>query len=814
MPEKSKLNQGIPLVEVNPSNMPLPGVVIQINLKYNPDLLVAIRKHAVKRVFAVMQKLNETDFPNRLHNVGVIADINGFSDIEPLVLVHGQTRNQGAFIEDPEIGYWTAIPGDEIRDEEEKFFIEKNGEFIVNPDFEPIIRGLLSNLKHKMRLLLAELTNYMDSEMDLLEKLYDSFENLDLNKLDTINELVWFTIAAIPEVDSNQKQHILESRTPRQRISHCLALLEINIIVINNAKGFEVALKKPHKGQRGRKVPINEINKKNPNNDDGDEFESNNDDLKKRWERYKKIKDGLIPAVQKAFMEDFNHLNSGHQEQQDWTVFKNHLDFLLDLYSLTITPQETDITKVEAKLGRSHYGLDDIKERIYNYLATKLRNPKGKGPIICLVGPPGVGKTSIGQSIAESLSRKFIRLSLGGVRDEAEIRGHRSTYIGALPGRILSEIRRCGCKNPVFMLDEIDKLSNDFRGDPSSAFLEVLDPEQNHSFQDHYVGAPFDLSDVLFLCTANVASSIQPPLLDRMDVIPISGYTEDEKIEIAKQYLIPKLEREVGLAKDNIRLGWEGGKPDKIISKIITGYTREAGVRKLEQKIQQILESLSREHMKQANKSLAIIVATESVEKILKIPKYTGERVSETEIGEAIGLVVTGSGNGDIIYVQAQFFPKVGSEKGISQTGQLRETLREANKNALTVVKNLLESNDEILKKLRTHSLHLSIPDGATPKDGPSAGITMATAIYSELTRKVAKPYIAMTGEITIKGKIRAVGGIKEKVLAAYRDGIKEIILPAANKRDYEQDIRQEIKDGMNFNFVEHFRDVLPIVFT
>lgn len=652
----------------------------------------------------------------------------------------------------------------------------------------------------------------MDSEIGLLEGLYDKYGNLDFMKLNIINEFIWYTVFAIPEIDSQQKQHIIETTTARQRISNCLALLEINIALTQNAKKFEGVVTKSKKRGKPRRIPINKTVEDTQDNND-DSFETNDPEILKRWERYKKIKDTLHPDVQKAFMEDFNHLNGGDSQQAEWTTFKNHLDFILDLYSTIITPQETDISKVEKILGESHYGLEDIKERIYNFLTTKLRNPKGKGPIICFVGPPGVGKTSIGKSIAESLSRKFIRLSLGGLRDEAEIRGHRATYIGALPGRILSEIRRSGVRNPVFMLDEIDKLTNDFRGDPSSALLEVLDPEQNHSFQDHYVGAPFDLSDVLFLCTANVISGIQAPLLDRMDIIPISGYTEDEKIQIAKQYLIPKLEKELGLVKDNIGVDWEDGEPEKIISKTITGYTREAGVRKLEQKLHQVLESLSREHMKSADKKASIKVTETSMDKILRIPKYSSERVRETEIGESIGLVVTESGNGDIIYVQAQFFPKVYGEKGISQTGQLKEVLREANKNALTVVKNLLESDAKILKKLKTHSLHLSIPDGATPKDGPSAGITMAVALYSELTRKLVKPSIAMTGEITIKGRIRAVGGIKEKVLAAYRDGLKEIILPAANKRDYDQDISKQIKENITFHFVEHIKDVLPIVF-
>ncbi|OGM96804.1 MAG: endopeptidase La [Candidatus Yanofskybacteria bacterium RIFCSPHIGHO2_01_FULL_39_44] len=803
----------LPLLEVGPSSMPLPGVLSQISLKNSPDLLVDIRKRRVSHIFTVMQKLNETDFPDRLFGVGVIAKIEGVSDVEPFIWVEGQTRNHLASIKnpDPEIGYWIAVPGDIIEDAIEKFFTESNGELVINPEYELLIKGLLSNLKHKMKNLISELTNYMDSEVGLLEDLYDKYGNLDFMKLTIINEFVWYTVFAIPEIDSQQKQHVIETTTTRQRIGSCLALLEINIALIQNAKKFERANHKNKKGQV-RRMPINETKQNNQDNQDNS-FETDDPEILKRWERYKKIKENLNYDVKKAIMEDFEHLKNTESGQADRNVFVNHLDCLLDIYSAVTTPQGNDFYETERILGESHYGLDGPKERIYDYLATKKLNPKGKAPILCLVGPPGVGKTSIARSIADSLGLKFIRLSLGGVRDEADIRGHRRTYIGAMPGQIIQSIRRVGVKNPVFLLDEVDKVTSDFRGDPSSALLEVLDPEQNHSFRDHYVDAQFDLSGVLFVCTANLESGIKPALLDRMNVINISGYTEREKVEIAKKYLIPKQLTEVGLTAKNIGIRWQNNDPDKLIATIISGYTREAGVRELERQIHKILSGWCRQYLKKSDdqKPTELIFTQELIEEFLKTPLYDHERAETTEIGEAIGLAWTAIG-GDIIYVQAELFKKSGGEKGVSQTGKLLEIFREANKNALTVVKNLLEPDKAIFDKFRTHSIHLSVPDGSIPKDGPSAGITMAIAIYSELTGKLVKPYIAMTGEITVKGRIRTVGGIKSKVLAAHRDGIREIILPKKNKRDVEK-ISEDVKKDLAFHFVTHIKEVLPIVF-
>lgn len=808
----------LPLLEMNPLNMPLPGVVSLISLKHDPDLLVDMRKRKVSHILTVMQKLNETEFPSRLYKIGVIAHIEKVSDVEPLAWIEGESRNYISDIKSPDqdLGYWTAMAGKTIEDTIEKFFIEQDGEFVINPYFQLFIRGLLSNLKHKMKTLLGEMVNYMDSEMELMERLHDDFGNLDLNKLILIDEFIWWLLFSIPEIDSRQKQRVIELTTIRQRISACLALLEINILLVRNAKGFDVTIEKVRKGRRGRQRLITR-GPGDSNQDDqlkDDLFETDDPEILKRWEKYKKIKDTLSHDGNKAIIEDFNHLKNTGPGQAERNTFINHLDCLLDIYSAVTTPQESDFSKTEKILGESHYGLDNPKERIYDYLAIKKLNPKGKAPILCFVGPPGVGKTSIAKSVAESLGLKFIRLSLGGVRDEADIRGHRLTYMGAIPGKIIQEIRRAGVNNPVFLLDEVDKLTNDFRGDPSSALLEVLDPEQNFSFQDHYVGAPFDLSGVLFLCTANLESGIQPALLDRMNVISISGYTELEKVEIAKKYLIPKQLVEVGLTNKSIGIRWQDNDPDKMIATITSGYTREAGVRELERQIHKIFSGWCRQYLKKADdqKPNELVFTQQFIDEFLKTPPYLHERAEATEVGEAIGLAWTPVG-GDILYVQAQLFKKSGGEKPVSQTGKLQEIFREANKNALTVVKKLLESDEKIFNKFRTHSIHLSVPDGAIPKDGPSAGITMAVAIYSELTRKLVKPYLAMTGEITVKGRIRAVGGIKSKILAAHRDGIKEIILPKTNKRDVDEKISEDIKKDLIFHFVSNIKEVLPIVF-
>ncbi len=681
---------------------------------------------------------------------------------------------------------------------------------------EAAIRGAFLVIKEIFLLYFKEIHEIRD--ITNLAINVSAIKKLDYRDKDAVDQIIWAILYHMPDdVGSSERQVFLESDSLIERIELLSKLLDRHLRIALFAKEHLRSLSRKSRD----KLLTKGSGKPQPGTDESDQVElvdkeiaNSPPEIVERWEKYKKIKDTIGSDPQKAILEDFARLKSSASGQAEWNTFTNHLDCLLDIYSAVNTPQEKDVSKVEKTLDESHYDMEGVKEEIYNHLAVKNLNPNGKAPILCFVGAPGVGKTSIGKSIAEALALKFTRLSFGGVKDEADVRGHRLTYIGAIPGKIIQEIRRIGVKNPVFMLDEVDKISNDFRGDPSSALLEVLDPEQNHSFQDHYVGAPYDLSGVLFLCTANTASGIQPALLDRMNVINVSGYTELQKIQIAKKFLIPKQFTEVGLANKGVRPCWPDNNPDKVISKIISGYTREAGVRELERQIHKMLSVWARQYLKENDdkKPSEILITEEMVEKFLGLPKQTHERVNVTEVGEAIGLAWTPVG-GDIMYIQAQLTPHGRTEKDISQTGGLLEVFIEANKNALTVVKNLLKNDDKAMKKLMDNLLHLSVPDGAIKKDGPSAGITMAMAIYSELVGKPLKPYLAMSGEITIKGRIRAVGGLKEKILAAHRDGVKEVVLPATNKRDVEKDIPDEINRDIKFHYVTHINEVLPIVF-
>src|SRR3989344_4865636 len=617
-----------PVVEHNSISMPLPAVWIDRFLRYSyyEFLVQEAREAKAPFVFAVMQRQGQNIFPEKeegLYRTGVVCSVETVDDVEPRVVLFGIYRAKaGRYIKKAN-GLWVASFMERVVDESEEQFVNEKGDMVINPDYQVPLAGLFFSIRNKLLQLCRECVEFAgqnDADTQGLISLYDNFYNYDFNRRDAIDKLVWEIIFAVPVINPPQKQHFIEQTSLVQRIAGCLGLLELNLDIMGSANRQDAAansrMRKSRRGAGGG-------GPKSDGSSDRDNSMANvNPELAKRWERYEKIKDSISPEAQKAVLEDFSHLNSCFPGQAEWNTFINHLDCLLNLYSTETTPQENDISKVEKILGQSHYGLEDIKERIYDYLATKIRNPKGKAPILCFVGPPGVGKTSIGKSVAESLDLKFVRLSLGGIRDEADVRGHRQTYIGAIPGKIIQEIVRLGVRNPVFMLDEVDKINSDFRGDPSSALLEVLDPEQNHSFQDHYVGAPFDLSDVLFLCTANLGSKIQRALLDRMSIINVSGYTEEEKIEIARRFLIPDLVKEVALSQDNTQIEWQGSL-DEVVSYIVSGYTKEAGVRKLKQKIQQILESLGRKYMKAETKPNSILITTDVVGEILKMPQYT-----------------------------------------------------------------------------------------------------------------------------------------------------------------------------------------------
>ena len=805
-----------PVVVQNSFIMPLPGIGIIRFLKhpYYNSLIQEAREGKVPFVFAVMQKQGYNIFPEKedgLYQTGVVCSVEFVDGVESRITLFGRYRAKAGRIKKLN-NLWVATSLERVIDKSEKQFVNEKDDLVINPEYRTSLLGLFFNMRNKIQHLCQECIEFAgpnDLDTQELLNLYDDFYNHDFNSRDAIDMLIWEIVFAAPVIDPPQKQRFIEQTFLMRRIGACLGLLELNLGIIGSAKMYNTAVKSRLKKDKNQvKVGV-------PGSgglpDDDNSAANANPELAKMLEIYKKIKDSISLEAQKAILEDFSRLNSCVSGQSEWNTFINHLDCLLNLYSTETTSQENDISKVEEILGRSHYGLEDIKERIYDYLATKIRNPKGKAPILCFVGPPGVGKTSIGKSVAESLGLKFVRLSLGGIRDEADIRGHRLTYIGSIPGKIVQEIVRLGARNPVFMLDEVDKITNDFRGDPSSALLEVLDPEQNHFFQDHYIGAPFDLSGVLFLCTANISSGIQSALLDRMEVIEIAGYTEVEKIRIAAEFLVPKQIVETGFA--GLKINWQDNNPDKVISGIVKGYTREAGVRELERQIHHIFSKWGRRTIKNGSGKPAEMFITEGlVEELLGTPKYSHERVKKTEIGEAVGLAWTPVG-GDILYIQAELTPHGRAEKDISQTGGLLEVFKDANHNALTVVKNLLRNDKQAVKRLAENLLHLSVPDGGVKKDGPSAGIAMALAIYSELTDKPLKPYVAMSGEITVKGMIRAVGGVKEKVLAAYRDGAKEVILPVSNERDVKDKVPEEIKKGLKFHFVSHVTEVLPIVF-
>ena len=482
-------------------------------------------------------------------------------------------------------------------------------------------------------------------------------------------------------------------------------------------------------------------------------------------------------------------------------VIRTYIEWILDLPWNKVTEDSLDIKKARKILEEEHYALEKVKERVLEYLAVLQLSKSLKGPILCLVGPPGVGKTSIARSIAKALNRSFVRMSLGGVRDEAEIRGHRRTYVGAIPGRIIYSMKQAGTKNPLFLLDEIDKMSQDFRGDPSAAMLEVLDGEQNHSFRDHYLELPFDLSKVMFITTANTTETIPRALLDRMEVIYISGYTEDEKLNIAKKYLLPKQLEAHGLKKSNLRI------QDQTIRDIINYYTRESGVRNLERQLATLCRKAAKDMVEENKKSVTI--HSKNLWKFLGIEPYRYEKMREHgEIGMVTGLAWTAVG-GDTLTVEAVAMAGTGK---LELTGQLGDVMKESAKAGVSFIRSKAKEfgiDENFHKEL---DIHLHIPEGAIPKDGPSAGITMATAILSILTGKEGPQDIAMTGEITLRGRVLPVGGIKEKLLAARRAGITNIILPMENKKDLEE-IEENVRKELNYIFVESMEEVIHAVF-
>ncbi len=511
----------------------------------------------------------------------------------------------------------------------------------------------------------------------------------------------------------------------------------------------------------------------------------------------------LPEEVRKVAERELRRLQRVPSASPEYHVIRTYLEWILELPWLESSEDNMDLANARKVLDEDHYDLEKVKERILEYIAIRKRNPKGKAPILCFVGPPGVGKTSLGKSIARALNKKFIRISLGGVRDEAEIRGHRRTYVGALPGKIISALRDVGVNNPVMMLDEIDKLGTDWRGDPASALLEVLDPEQNHSFKDHYLDLPFDLSKVFFITTANTTLTIPPPLLDRMEVIEIPGYTLEEKLHIAEEFLIPREREATGLTECEISFTKEA------IARIVEEYTREAGVRELMRKINRILRRIALQIEEGKLKCGKMKITKRKVEEYLGPPEYYPELAErEARVGVVTGLAWTPTG-GSILFVEALRVP---GEKGFKLTGKLGEVMRESAEAALTLARKYSYERGVQPDFWDKGFIHLHVPSGAIPKDGPSAGITMFVALYSLALGLKVPPDVAMTGEITLRGKVLPVGGIKEKVLAADRAGIKKVLLPSWNSKDLE-DVPKHIKRRLKFVFIDSVEDALKEIF-
>ena len=525
------------------------------------------------------------------------------------------------------------------------------------------------------------------------------------------------------------------------------------------------------------------------------------DDKTQEVDEYrKKFKKARMPrpAAEEA-QRQLKRLEQMHPEAAESTMIRTYLDWLVEMPWQKATKDVIDIAKAKEILDRDHYGLAPVKDRILEYLSVRKLNPKMKGPILCFVGPPGVGKTSLGQAIARALKRKFVRISLGGIRDEAEIRGHRRTYIGAMPGRILQGLKQCGTNNPVFMMDEIDKLGYDFRGDPSSALLEALDPEQNSEFSDHYLNLPFDLSNVMFILTANLTDTIPSALLDRMEVITLSGYTEDEKQEIAEAYLLPRQLKENGLKPGQLTIS--GG----ALRQIIAEYTSEAGLRNLERELGTICRKVARKVAEGGKKKF--LVTRANLSKLLGIPKFYPEMdQEESQVGLATGLAWTQVG-GEVLYVEVSLF---GGKGELIVTGQLGEVMQESARAAMTYARanlKVFKVRETVLDNL---DVHIHVPAGAIPKDGPSAGIAMATALISALTRRPVAKDVAMTGEITLRGRVLPIGGLKEKALGGLRAGIRTIVMPEKNRKDLSE-LPTNVKRKIKFVPVAHMDQVLAV---
>jgi len=726
-----------------------------------------------KKIFLVLQKDPSISDPTKddLYSIGVVADI-----LQVLKLPDGSIK---MLVE----GNYRAKILDLHEDDD-----------CIYADVEPLVDVNENEKFHKYlkESLLKHFREYAAVENNFPKELFDSIVKIeDLNNLS-------YMIASNLGSRVNDQQEILEKQRLSDRVEKIIELIETDTEI----KKIDARIKQRVKSQMTktqREYYLNEqikaINKEL----------GRDEDVKADIEEIQnKIDEKNMPQhVKDKAEKELKKLKIMPPMSAETTVVRNYLDWLVNLPWGEFTEDILDLRKAEDILERDHYGLEKPKERILEFLAVKKFSERIKGPILCFVGPPGVGKTSLAKSIAESMNRKFVRISLGGVRDEAEIRGHRRTYIGALPGKIIQSLRRAGSMNPVFLLDEIDKLGMDFRGDPSSALLEALDPEQNNAFSDHYLEVDFDLSKVFFITTANTVESIPHALMDRMEIIRIPGYTEKEKLNIAKKYLFPKQLEEHNIPPEKILVA------DNAIVDVIRYYTKEAGVRNMERELASLIRKSAKRLVTEDNVSY-VKITRNNLEKYLGVKRYRLEQVEESEeTGVATGLAWTPYG-GDILQTEVAIYEGNGK---LQITGHIGDVMQESARTALSVVKSRARKFEIPAYKFRDFDIHIHVPEGAVPKDGPSAGITMATAIISALSEMQVNCKIAMTGEINLRGKVLPVGGIKEKVLAAHRAGIKTVILPEENRKDLT-DIPSDVKKILRIKFVRTIDDVFDIVLT
>ncbi len=642
-------------------------------------------------------------------------------------------------------------------------------------EIEALMRNVSSMFQH-----IINLAPYLPDEVNVM-----------LDNIQSGGRLADFIIAQL-NVNIEEKQLILEALDVRTRLKKLLPILdkELSILKLGEKIRSEV---KTERGKSQREYYLREqlraIQKELGQKDE------KTIEIEELTQKIKKAK--LSKEAEKIAYHELDRLKIIPPQAAEYIVVRTYLDWLVSLPWAKQTVDRLDIDRAKNILDDDHYNLEDVKERILEYLSVRKLKSDTKGPILCFVGPPGVGKTSLGMSIARALGRKFVRFSLGGIRDEAEIRGHRRTYVGALPGRIIQSMRRAGTKNPVIMLDEVDKIGMDFRGDPASALLEVLDPEQNHEFMDHYLDVAFDLSRVMFITTANITDTIPPALLDRTEILKLPGYVMEEKLVIAKQFLIPKQIKENGLTRRYIKF------EDETIKKIVSDYTREAGVRNLERQIASCLRKVAKQIAR--GKRKRYIISTENLSDFLGPPKFYQELAEmKGEIGIATGLAWTPSG-GEIIFIETI---KMKGKKELIITGQVGDVMQESAKAALSYVRSRASNFNIKEKSFNNYDIHIHVPEGSIPKDGPSAGTAITTALVSLFSGKPVNPKIAMTGEITLRGKVLPVGGIKEKVLAAKRAGIEKIILPKWNEKDLKK-IPERERTGLQFKFIKNIEEVI-----